>query len=264
MILTGSLAIVTGAASGIGRDLIRELAARGAHVAAVDIDGDRLARAVSRAQKAGPESRITAHVCDVADREAVAELRRSVAEEHRSAAINLLFNNAGVVGGMSFVKSPPEEWERTFAVSWEGTYNCTREFLPMLLASEQGAVVNTASANALWASLGARTPHTAYSSAKFAVRGFTESLIVDFERNAPHLSAVLVLAGHVRTGIPAPPRSWRRAFGGRFADYEPVTSEAAAVTILEAVERGQWRVLIGADAAAVDESVRADPDASYS
>ncbi|WGD36263.1 SDR family oxidoreductase [Lysinibacter sp. HNR] len=140
-----------------------------------------------------------------------------------------------------------------------GTYNCTREFLPMLLAADQGAVVSTASVNALWAGLGSRTPHSAYSSAKFAVRGFTESLVVDFQRNAPHLSAVLVLAGHVRTGMPAPPRSWGRALDAVFAGYEPVSSESAASMILQAVERGEWRVIIGDDAAAVDKRVRADP-----
>lgn len=254
---------MTGAASGIGRDLMFELVRRGAHVAACDIDDARLLAAVKRAQRLNDAVTVTAHVCDVADRAAVRQLRREVALAHETEEINLLFNNAGVVGGMSFVTAPEAEWERTFAVSWGGTYNCSREFLPMLLAAPRGAVVNIASANALWASLGRRTPHSAYSSAKFAVRGFTESLIVDFERHAPHLSAVLVLAGHVRTRIAAPPRSWRRAFDGSFADYEPVSSAAAACQILGALEEGQWRVVIGEDAAAVDQRVRAAPAEAY-
>lgn len=257
------LAVVTGAASGIGRDLIFELVRRGVHVAACDLNGTGLRTAVRRAQSINPDIRVTAHVHDVADRAAVSAFRRQVSVAHETDAIHLLFNNAGAVGGMSFVTSPPEEWERTFAVSWSGTYHCTREFLPMLLAADQGAVVNTASVNALWASLGPRTPHSAYSSAKFAVRGFTESLIVDFQRNAPHLSAVLVLAGHVRTGMPAPPRAWRRAFGSLFADYEPVSSVSAAEMILDAVGRGDWRVVIGDDAEAVDERVRSDPWTAY-
>lgn len=87
--------------------------------------------------------------------------------------------------------------------------------------------------------------------------------MVDFQRNAPHLSAVLVLAGHVRTAMPPPPRTWKRALDGVFADYEPVSSESAARMILEAVERGKWRVVIGDDAAAVDERVRADPWSVY-
>jgi NAD(P)-dependent dehydrogenase (short-subunit alcohol dehydrogenase family) len=253
------LAVITGAASGIGLDLMLALVQRGVHVAACDLDQRKLQSAVRRAQRLDSEVRVTAHVCDVSDRVAVKGFQREVAREHGTDHIHLLFNNAGTIGGMSFVTSPPEEWERTFAVSWSGTYNCTREFMPMLLAADQGAVVNTASVNALWGSLGPRTPHSAYSSAKFAVRGFTESLIVDFQRNAPHLSAVLVLAGHVRTGMPAPPRSWKRALSGLFAEYEPVTSEAAANAILRAVEHGSWRVIIGDDAAAIDERVRADP-----
>lgn len=236
---------------------------RGVHVAACDLNTEKLQSAVRRAQRLDPEIRVTSHLCDVSDRLAVRDFQRDVAREHGTDRVHFLFNNAGAIGGMSFVTSPPEEWERTFAVSWSGTYNCTREFLPMLLAADQGAVVNTASVNALWASLGSRTPHSAYSSAKFAVRGFTESLVVDFQRNAPHLSAVLVLAGHVRTGMPAPPRTWKRAFDGAFADYAPVSSDSAASMILEAVERGEWRVVIGEDAAAVDERVRADPGNAY-
>ncbi len=171
--------------------------------------------------------------------------------------------NAGVVGGTSFVAGDRGEWERTFAVAWSGTYLCTRAFLPMLMAAEQGVVVNTSSVSCLWASLGPRSPHTAYSTAKFAVRGFTESLLVDSLAHAPHLSAVLVLPGHVRTGMPSPPRTWRRAFGSLFSDYQPVSSTTAANLILEAVRRGDWWVVIGEDAAAVDERVRADPWTAY-
>ncbi|MBB3035885.1 SDR family NAD(P)-dependent oxidoreductase [Hoyosella altamirensis] len=234
----GRLAVVTGAASGIGRDLVFELVRKGTHVAACDLNDVKLRAVVRKAKDVNPEVRVTPHVCDVVDRAAVRRLMREVSDAHQSGVIHLLFNNAGTIGGMSFVKSPPDEWERTFAVSWNGTYNCAREFLPMLLASDQGAIVNTASVNALWASLGSRTPHSAYSSAKFAVRGFTESLLVDFQRNAPHLSAVLVLAGHVRTGMPAPPSSWKRALDSLFAGYEPVSSKSAAEQILNAVARG--------------------------
>jgi NAD(P)-dependent dehydrogenase (short-subunit alcohol dehydrogenase family) len=256
-------AVVTGAASGIGRDLLFKLVREGVHVAACDLDEAQLDAAVRKAQSIDPAVRVTSHVHDVTDRASVSQFQQEFSRQHETDALHLLFNNAGTVGGMSFVVSPPEEWERTFAVSWNGTYHCTREFLPMLLSADQGAVVNTASANALWASLGSRAPHSAYSSAKFAVRGFTESLLVDFEKNAPHLSAVLVLAGHVRTGMPAPPRTWRRAFGSLFADYAPVSSAAAADIILKAVARGEWRVVIGEDAAAVDERVRTDPWTAY-
>ncbi|WP_406250464.1 SDR family NAD(P)-dependent oxidoreductase [Microbacterium sp. M] len=261
--LDGRFAVVTGAASGIGRSLMFELVRRGVHVAAVDVNRAALDATVREAQAIDDAIGVSGHVCDVADRDAVRRLQHDVAAAHETDVLHLLFNNAGGIGGMSFVTASEREWERTFAVSWEGTYNCTRELLPMLMAADQGAVVNIASVNALWASLGSRTPHSAYSSAKFAVRGFTESLIVDFQRNAPHLSAVLVLPGHVRTAMPAPPRTWRRALGAPFTDYEPVSSTSAAEAILRALDHGEWRVIIGDDAAAVDERVRADPWSAY-
>ncbi len=258
----GRVAVVTGGASGIGRELVVQLARAGAHVAVCDVDAEGLDAVVRKARAADPGVRISGHAHDVADGDAVARMAAEVAEAHGD-TVHLLFNNAGVVGGGSFVAGDPEEWEHTFSVAWHGVYLCTRAFLPSLLAADRGAVVNTASVNALWASLGAGTPHTAYSAAKFTIRGFTESLIDDFRANAPHLSAVLVLPGHVRTAMPAPPRSWRRALGGAFADYEPVTAADAAAAVIDALREGRWRVVIGQDAEAVDERVRADPWSAY-
>ena len=257
------LAVVTGAASGIGLELMLELVRRGAHVAACDIDRKGLVAAVQRAKKINANVRVTAHACDVSHEKSVVRFAKDVATEHGSNVIHLLFNNAGVVGGGSFVTGSRDEWDRTFAVSWFGTYNCTRAFLPMLMAADQGAVINISSVNGLWASLGAGMPHTAYSSAKFAIRGFTEALITDFRKNAPHLSAVLVLPGHVRTKMPSPPRSWRRALNSLFADYEPVSSKQAVEMILGALSAGQWRVVIGQDAEAIDARVRENPETAY-
>jgi NAD(P)-dependent dehydrogenase (short-subunit alcohol dehydrogenase family) len=257
------IAVLTGGASGIGFELLLELVRRGVHVAVCDVDQEGLGAAVLRARKCNPNVRVTAHCHDVSDEKSVVRLAKDVAEGHGTDAIHLLFNNAGIVGGGSFVVGSRDEWERTFAVSWFGTYYCTRAFLPMLIAADQGVVVNMSSVNGLWASLGADSPHTAYSSAKFAIRGFTESLLIDFRKHAPHVSAVLVLPGHVRTGMPAPPRSWRRAFNSLFADYQPVSSRQAAEAILSAVSTGDWRVVIGKDAEAIDARVRADPWSAY-
>jgi hypothetical protein len=93
--------------------------------------------------------------------------------------------------------------------------------------------------------------------------GFTESLLVDLRTHAPHVSAVLVMPGHVRTGMPAPPRSWRRALNSLFADYQPVSSKQAAEAILSAISNGDWRVIIGQDAEAIDGRVRAEPWTVY-
>jgi NAD(P)-dependent dehydrogenase (short-subunit alcohol dehydrogenase family) len=257
------IAVLSGAASGIGRELLLQLVRSGTHVAACDIDRDSLEAAVRRARASNPDVRVTAHVYDVSDEKSVARFRKEVAREHSSDEIHLLFNNAGVVGGGSFVVGRRDEWERTFAVSWFGTYYCTRVFLPMLIAADQGVIVNTSSVNGIWASLGTGSPHTAYSSAKFAVRGFTESLLVDLRAHAPHVSAVLVMPGHVRSGMPAPPRSWRRALNSLFADYRPTSSKQAAEAILSAITNGDWRVVIGQDAEAIDERVRAEPWTAY-
>jgi NAD(P)-dependent dehydrogenase (short-subunit alcohol dehydrogenase family) len=257
------IAVLTGGASGIGLELMLQLVRRGAHVAACDVDAKRLEAAVRRARKSNPDVRVTGHLHDVSDEKSVVRFVKEVAKEHGTHAIHLLFNNAGVAGGGSFVAGPRDEWERTFAVSWFGTYYCTRAFLPMLIAADQGVIVNTSSVNGLWASLGVGSPHTAYSSAKFAIRGFTESLLVDLRTHAPHVSAVLVMPGHVRTGMPAPPRSWRRALNSLFADYQPASSKQAAQAILGAVSAGDWRVVIGQDAQAIDARVRADPWSAY-
>ncbi len=257
------IAVLTGGASGIGREILLQLVRRGTHVAVCDIDDKGLQAAARRARSSNPAVRVTTHLHDVSDEKAVEQLAREVARDHESDAVHLLFNNAGVVGGGSFVTGQRDEWERTFAVSWFGTYNCTRAFLPMLIAADQAVIVNTSSVSGLWASLGAGSPHTAYSSAKFAVRGFTESLLIDLRKHAPHVSAVLVMPGHVRTGMPAPPRSWRRALNSLFADYQPVSAIQAAEAILNAVSNGEWRVVIGQDAEAVDERVRADPWTAY-
>ena len=121
-----------------------------------------------------------------------------------------MFSNAGIGGGPSFVESGREEWERTFAVNWWGVYHCARTFLPLLIASGDGVLVNTSSVNGFWAALGPGMPNSAYATAKFAIRGFTEALIEDLRTNAPQVRVALVMPGHVGTDILA---NSRRAQG---------------------------------------------------
>jgi NAD(P)-dependent dehydrogenase (short-subunit alcohol dehydrogenase family) len=129
--------------------------------------------------------RITAHVADMSDEAQVQRFRDEVAERQDTDKIHLLFNNAGISGGGSMVAGSHEEWEKTFNVCWGGVYYCTRAFLPMLQKADEGHIVKTSSINGFWASIGSRVPHTAYSAAKFAVKGFTEALITDLRINAP-------------------------------------------------------------------------------
>jgi NAD(P)-dependent dehydrogenase (short-subunit alcohol dehydrogenase family) len=115
--------------------------------------------------------------------------------------VDLVFANAGIGGAASFVTDSREEWERTFAVDFWGVYYCARAFLPLLIASGDGVLVNTSSVNGLWAALGPGIPNTAYCTAKFAVRGFTEALIEDLRTNTPQVRVAVVLPGHVGTDI---------------------------------------------------------------
>ncbi len=194
------IAVVTGGGTGMGRELVRQLAKEGCHVAMCDVIEDNMLETYEIVSKASPNVTITKHVCDVSNEEQVNRFRDEVLSEHKTETINLLFNNAGIGGGGSFVESSREEWERCFAVCWYGVYYCSRAFMPAMVASFEGHLVNTSSVNGFWASLGG-TPHTSYSAAKFAVKGFSEALLDDFRMNAPHLGVSVVMPGHIGTSI---------------------------------------------------------------
>ena len=148
---------------------------------------DRLrARARPRAG-APPGVRVTAHACDVSEEAQVLRFRDELLKAHASDHVGLVFSNAGIGGGESFIAGSREVWERTFAVDWQGVYYCARVFLPLLIASGSGVLVNTSSVNGFWASLGPGVPQTAYATAKFAVRGFSEALIEDLRVHAPQV-----------------------------------------------------------------------------
>jgi NAD(P)-dependent dehydrogenase (short-subunit alcohol dehydrogenase family) len=199
---TGKLAVVTGGGSGMGRELVRQLAAQGCSVAACDVNADAVAETAAMAQAdAPPGVRVTSHACDVSDETQVLRFRDELLDGHASDHVDLVFSNAGIGGGESFVSSPREVWERTFAVDWWGVYYCARAFLPLLIASGDGVLVNTSSVNGFWASLGPGMPNTAYSTAKFAVKGFSEALIEDLRAHAPQVRVAVVMPGHVGTDI---------------------------------------------------------------
>jgi NAD(P)-dependent dehydrogenase (short-subunit alcohol dehydrogenase family) len=200
----GKLAVVTGGGSGMGRELARQLAAAGCSVAACDWHADTIAETAAMAQAgAGPGVLVTGHACDVSDEAQVLRFRDELLAEHASDHVDLVFSNAGIGGGGSFVNDSREDWERTFAIDWWGVYYCARAFLPLLIASGDGVLVNTSSVNGIWASLGPGRPNTAYSAAKFAVRGFSEALIEDLRSNAPQVRVAVVMPGHVGTDIVA-------------------------------------------------------------
>ncbi len=268
----GKIAIVTGGGSGMGRELVRQLAAEGCSVATCDLNADTLTETTELAAGgAAGTVRVTAHACDVSDEAAVLRFRDEALASHRADHVDLVFANAAIGGGGSFINDPREQWERVFAVNWWGVYYTARAFLPLLIASPEGVLVNTSSVNGFWATLGPAWPHTAYSTAKFAVKGFTESLTEDLRTNAPHVRAVLVMPGYIATNIVG---NSMRAFGltdeaeiekanAGWREGAPTTSADAATVILDGVRSGEWRILVGEDAQLLDEFVRANPEATY-
>jgi NAD(P)-dependent dehydrogenase (short-subunit alcohol dehydrogenase family) len=199
---SGKLAVVTGGGSGMGRELVRQLAAQGASVAACDWHPDAVAETAELARAdAAPGVLVTSHACDVSAEAQVLRFRDELLAQHGREHVDLVFSNAGVGGAGSFVKDDRKEWERTFAVDFWGVYYCARAFLPLLIASGDGVLVNTSSVNGFWASLGPGMPNHSYCTAKFAVRGFTEALIEDLRTNAPQVRVAVVMPGHVGTDI---------------------------------------------------------------
>jgi len=208
---TGKLAVVTGGGSGIGRELVRQLAAQGCSVAACDVNADTIAATAAAVWATAPPGvQVTGHVCDVSDEAQVQRFRDELLEQHASDHVDLVFSNAGVFGGASFVKDSRAEWERTFAINWGGVYFCVRTFLPLLIASGDGVLVNTGSVAGFWATAGSGSPITAYSASQFAIKGFSEALIEDLRSSAPQVRVVVVMPGIVSTDIGV---NSRRALG---------------------------------------------------
>ena len=298
----GRIAVITGGGTGMGRELARQLSAEGCHVSMCDVSAENMAETNALCEaEAVPGTRITTFVADVANESAVTAFAETVAAEQGTDHINLLFNNAGIGGGGSFLLDDRSDWETTFNICWGGVYLCTRAFMPMLMASSEGHVVNTSSVNGFWASLGLGIPHTAYSAAKFAVKGFTEALITDFRLNAPHLRASVVMPGHIGTSIVINSgkvlgrepkeltddqiaqlrtrleragieiggasdddlRLGMQLRGEMFRDNAPMTAAQAASVILDGVRANEWRILVGDDAVALDELVRESPHDAY-
>jgi len=291
------IAVITGGGSGIGRELVRQLASSGCHVATCDVIEENLQETLTMVVSESPKVKVTNHICDVSSEEEVVRFKEEVLNQHKTEHINLLFNNAGIGGGGSFVTSSREEWERCFAVCWYGVYYCSRVFIPHIVSSKEGHVINTSSVNGFWASLGG-IPHTSYSAAKFAVKGFSESLIDDFRLNAPHVGVSVVMPGHIGTSIAV---NTQKILGGEKSDKEienikqnmiklgnpvhnqsldqirqiikenaesfgenaPTSSSEAAKIILDGVRENKWRILIGEDAKEIDEMVRRDPEEAY-
>ena len=293
----GKIAVITGGGTGMGRELAIQLAAEGCTVAMCDVIADNMEETQKRAMAQAPQgTRVVSYVADVSVEDQVNAWAQAVRRELDTDKIHLLINNAGIGGGGSIVAGDRAQWEKTFNVCWGGVYYGVRAFLPLLMKASEGHIVNTSSVNGFWASIGPGRPHTAYSAAKFAVKGFTEALITDLAVNAPHIKCSVVMPGHIGTEIVANSRKilsgdaidvaavrkalaaqgvnlsqmsdeqvsqMVRAQGDAFRDNAPTTAAAAAKIILDGVKAERWRILVGPDAEFLDAQVRAAPETAY-
>jgi hypothetical protein len=301
----GKIAVITGGGTGMGRELARQLVAEGCNVAMCDVSAEAMAetRRLCEVEKLPQGLRVTTHIADVSIEDQFSRFRDELTEQQATDKIHLLFNNAGIGGGGSLFTNTREQWERTFNICWGGVYLGVRTFLPLLMKADEGHIVNTSSVNGFWATVGMGVSHTAYSAAKFAVKGFTEALINDLRLNAPHIKCSVVMPGHIGTSIVSNSRrvqsgtdsdqlsandilQTRQRLKGMgvdteamsdqeiqqraldrartFHDEAPTTAAAAAKIILDGVKADRWRILVGDDAHQLDQRVRQSPEQAYS
>jgi NADP-dependent 3-hydroxy acid dehydrogenase YdfG len=251
--IDGKVAVVTGAGSGIGRALSYQLAVRGAHLALSDIDAAGLAETVKLVRVVG--TRVHAQRLDVTDRAAVLAYADAVVADF--GVVNIVVNNAGVaftgtIDAMSF-----EQIERVIDVDFWGVVNGTKAFLPHLIASGDGHVVNISSLFGLMA----MPSQGAYNAAKFAVRGFTEALRAEMIVAGHPVEVTCVHPGGIKTAIA---RNAGAVAGqdadalARFFDTKlaHTSAKSAARSILRAVAANRPRAVVGLDAKILDLLVR--------
>jgi NAD(P)-dependent dehydrogenase (short-subunit alcohol dehydrogenase family) len=251
--VNGKVAVVTGAGSGIGRALAIDLARRGATVAISDVDATGLAETVKQVRVLG--GKVHDARLDVTDRAAVLAYADEIAAEF--GAVNLVINNAGIAFTGDIEKMSFDQIERVMDVDFWGVVNGTKAFLPHLIASGDGHVVNISSLFGLLAVPG----QSAYNAAKFAVRGFTEALRQEMLAAGHPVKVTCVHPGGIKTAIARnagavdgqDPAALAAFFDAKLAKTSP---EAAARNILRAVRFNRPRAVVGLDAKLLDVVVR--------
>ncbi|WP_299565097.1 SDR family oxidoreductase [uncultured Mycolicibacterium sp.] len=261
---TDKVAVVTGAASGIGAALAVELAERGTRLAVSDVDEVGLQATADAARRRG----VAVHTArlDVADRDAVTAYADAVREHY--GVVHQLYNNAGIaLDSGSVLAAEHAGYERILGVNLWGVIHGTKAFLPHLIASGDGHLVNISSINGIFA----QSCSSGYCTTKFAVRGFTESVRVDMLAAGHPVRVTVVHPGGVRTNIANAALSNAAAVGAtptardrrRVEIYNTkllrMPPQRAARIILDGVAAGRPRVLVGADAKLLDLLVRLMP-----
>lgn len=249
----GKVVVITGAGSGMGRDIAVKLARRGARLAISDVTPDGLAVTEKLVTEAGAE--VHSQLLNVAEREAVLTYADTVAEHF--GVVNVVFNNAGIAHHGEIERTEFKDIERVMDVDYWGVVNGTKAFLPHVIASGDGHIVNTSSLFGLLAEPG----QAAYNSAKFAVRGFTEALRQEMIIAKHPVEVSCVHPGGIKTAIARNATVSgdhdQKATAAFFDRYlARMTSEDAAEVIIEGVRKNKARILVGTDAKILDLSVR--------
>ncbi|MGY4649268.1 SDR family NAD(P)-dependent oxidoreductase [Mycobacterium sp. URHB0021] len=249
----GKVAVVTGAGSGIGQALAIELARSGASVAISDIDTDGLAVTQKRLTDIGAP--VKADRLDVTEREAFEQYADGVVAQFGT--VNQIYNNAGIAFAGDIEATGYKDIEKVMDVDFWGVVNGTKLFLPHLIASGDGHVVNVSSIFGLFAVPG----QAAYNAAKFAVRGFTEALRQEMVVAGHPVKVTTVHPGGIKTNIVRNMTTVDSVDKDRLSNtfdkkLASTTPEKAATVILDGVRKNRARVLIGSDAKALDLIVR--------
>jgi NAD(P)-dependent dehydrogenase (short-subunit alcohol dehydrogenase family) len=249
---TGKVCVVTGAGSGIGRALAIALARDGARLAISDINAQTLGQTALIASEHGAEH-VEQYELDVSDKQAVFEHADAVVRHFDT--VNLVVNNAGVAVGKNVIDMPLEDFEWLMGINFWGVIYGSKAFLPHLISSGDGHLVNISSVFGIIGVPG----QSAYNAAKFGVRGFTEALRQEMLNAGSPVRVSCVHPGGIRTNIARSARTDAadpEKEAEMFDKIARVSPESAAETILRGVRRGSARILIGHDARAIDIMAR--------
>jgi NAD(P)-dependent dehydrogenase (short-subunit alcohol dehydrogenase family) len=258
------VSIVTGAASGMGRELAKQLAQAGSHVAICDVNKDMLeeTRQVIKSESPGVDCR--AYIVDVSSKEKVFEFRDKVMADF--GRVNIIFNNAGIAaeGKMIYdddmtkedIEKYERSWDKTMDVNFYGVVYMCRAFIPIITKQKHGAICNTSSVNGFWT----WPEHTCYTASKAAVKGFTESLMCEMMLKHPHIKVIAIHPGGVSTNIikdalidvkPEDAKA-KSNVDWIFANATDLYPHEAAEWILDGVKKDKTYILVGYDALGID------------
>ena len=252
--LNDKVVVITGAGSGMGREMALRAAREGALLAISDWNAEGLAETVDLVKAAGAKE-LRSDVVDVSDRAAMATLATAVVEQF--GRVNMVVNNAGVTVTGDFEEMTYEDFDWIVGVNFLGVVNGTKEFLPHLIASGDGAVVNISSLFGLISMPG----QTAYNATKYAVRGFTEALREEMLINKHPVTVTCVHPGGIKTGIARNGRKTASQDASKIDElFEKrlarMTAEKAAGIILDGALKGKARVLVGIDAHVIHNAAK--------